>query len=172
MSYYQLALSSDSLMLAYIALYKILEHFFSSAAERALHTRLTEKLIQPEFSHTQATQLRELTLLVRKHDQKMDEPRMLTTVIEQHFPADEVVAWVKEYEDESGQYYTAPQTVFGEAFTLDLNPDKLPSSLAKRIYHIRNALVHNKEGDLPRFVPFSGQEAILSERNAHFAVFG
>ncbi len=161
-SYYQLALSSESLMLGYIALYKILEHFFSSASEKVLHTRLTEKLIQPDFSYIKPTQLRELAALVRKHDQRMDESRMLASVIEQYFSSDEIMVWVKNHENESGQYYTVPQTIFAEPLTLDLNPDKLFSSLAKRIYHIRNVLVHNKEGDLPRFVPFSGQEAILS----------
>jgi hypothetical protein len=162
-SYYQLALSSDSLMLGYIALYKILENFFSSAADKSLHARLVEKLVQPEFSHTKPSQLRELAALVRKHDQRMDEPRMLSTVIEQYFPPDEIIDWIKVHESRSGQYYTSPQTVFGETIALDVNPDKISSSLAKRIYHVRNALVHSKEGDLPRFVPFSGQEAVLSK---------
>ena len=70
--------------------------------------------------------------------------------------------WVGEYETTSGAYFTMPQTIFGQSFTLDLNPDNLASSLAKRIYHTRNALVHSKEGELPRFIPFSGQEGVLS----------
>jgi len=161
-SYYQLALSSDSLMLGYIALYKILEHFFSSASEKVLHKRMIDKLVVPEFSHTKVNQLRELVDIMRKHDQRMDEPRMLATVLEQ-FQPDEIVSWVKEYEGASEPYYTIPQVLFEQTHTLDMNPDKIASSLAKRIYHIRNVLVHNKEGELPRFIPFSGQEAVLSK---------
>jgi hypothetical protein len=161
-SYYQLALSSNSLMLSYISLYKILEHFFSSASETALHSRLADKLIQPQFSHAKPTQLRELAALIRKHDQRMDEPRMLTTVLEKHFRPDELIAWVQEYENTFGAHYTAPRELFSETVALDVSPDKIASSLAKRIYHIRNVLVHNKEGELPRFVPFSGQEKVLA----------
>ncbi len=162
-SYYELALSSDSLMLSYIALYKILEHFFSSASEKDLFDRLIEKLVVPEFSHTKKNQLRDLVDIVRKHDQRMDEPRMLATVIEHFFRPDEIASWVSEYENAFEPYYTVPQEVFKESYTLDLNPDRFASSLAKRVYHIRNALVHNKEGELPKFIPFSGEEATLSK---------
>ncbi len=73
-----------------------------------------------------------------------------------------LVTWINDYEAGSVSYFTVPQTIFGQSFTLDLNPDNLAPSLAKRIYHLRNALVHSKEGELPRFIPFSGQEAVLS----------
>jgi hypothetical protein len=162
-SYYQLALSSDSLMLGYLALYKILEYFYLSAAEVELHKRLVEKLIAPEFSHSKVSQLRQLTSIVKKHDQRMDEQRMLSTVIEHYFMPDEIVDWVNEYENSSERYYTTSQTVFGQTHSLDINPDNIAASLAKRIYHIRNAIVHNKEGEAPRFIPFSGQERVLSK---------
>ena len=161
LSYYQLALSSDSLMLGYLALYKILEYFDSSASEKALHSLLKEKLVAPDFSHTKVSQLRQLTSLVRKYDQRMDEQRMLTTVLEQYFAPDELIAWVQEYEASTGTYFSIGQTVFGESHCVDLNPKQVSPSLARRIYHIRNVIVHNKEGESARFVPFSGQEDIL-----------
>ena len=160
-SYYELALASDSLVLGFLALYKILEHFFSSASERVLHDAMVERLVAPDFSHTKATQLRQLTAAIRRHDQKMDERKMLTTVIEHYFKPDDISDWVAKYERDLGKYYTVPQTVFAELFTLDLNPDGYASSLAKRIYHIRNVVVHNKEGESSRFIPFSGQENVL-----------
>lgn len=164
-SYYQLALSSESLMLSYIALYKIVEYFFLSASEKVLHKLIADKIVQPEFSHTKPTQLRQLTALVRKHDQRMDEPKMLTTVIEQFFPPTEgeIETWIKEYESVNGVYYTTSQQIFDETQAVDLTPNKISSSIAKRIYHIRNVLVHNKESDFARFIPFSGQETVLSK---------
>jgi hypothetical protein len=161
-SYYQLAVASDSLILAYLALYKIIEYFFSAIAEEGLHERIVRKIVAPEFSHAKPTQLRQLVSVIRKYDQRMDEEKTLAAVIEYYFRPDEIATWVRSHEDENGTYFTTPQTVLGQTLTLDLNAEQIASSLAKRIYHLRNALVHNKEGDLPRFIPFSGQEAVLS----------
>lgn len=162
LSYYNLALSSDSLLLGYIALYKILEYFFPIAAEKVLHKQMADKIALPVFTHTSPKQLRELTNIIRKFDQRMDEQKMLSTVIEYNFNSNELIDWVNEYEKIEGKYYTIPQKVLGESFTLDINPDKISSSLAKRIYHTRNVLVHNKEDEPYRFIPFTGQEEILT----------
>ncbi len=86
---------------------------------------------------------------------------MLAATIEHFFPVDEVRDWVQDYEGEARKYYTEPQKVLGQTLTLDLNADQLAPSLANRIYHIRNALVHNKEGEVARFIPYSGQEEVL-----------
>jgi hypothetical protein len=159
-SYYRLGIGSDSLLLAYLAFYKILEHFFPTVTELGLQKRIAERLVAPEFSHTKPAQLRQLARIVRKYDQRMDEEKMLAAVIEHFFPVDEVREWVQDHEGEP-KYYTAPQKVLGQTVTLDLNADQLAPSLANRIYHIRNALVHNKEGEVARFIPYSGQEEVL-----------
>jgi hypothetical protein len=161
-SYYQLAISSNSLMFSYVSLYKIIEHFFITSAEKDLHDKMKEKLVQPLFSHTKPSQLRELASLIRKYDQKSDEIKMLNAVIKQYFNIDELINWVNTHETLSA-YYTNTQKIFGKDFKLDLNPEQLISTITNRIYHIRNALVHNKEGELPRFVPFSGEEDVLSK---------
>ncbi|MFZ2279962.1 MAG: hypothetical protein WAW39_19350 [Prosthecobacter sp.] len=159
-AYYQLALSSDSPILAFLTLYKVLEFFFTSASENVLHKRLADKIAHPDFTHKSSTQLRLVASMVRKFDQKMDEQRMLATVLEQHFMPDEIISWIEEFES-SEPYFTKPQSIFGQPQTLDINSDRIHASLAARIYLIRNALVHNKEGELSRFTPFSGQEAFL-----------
>ena len=160
-SYYQLGLGSDSILLAYLAFYKILEHFFPSVAEKGLHKRMAEKMVTPEFPHTKATQLRQLASIVRKYDQRMQEEKMLAAVIEYFFEPDEIKEWVVNYQKSRGEYYTKPHVVLEEEHTLDLNQDQIGPSLAARIYHVRNALVHNKEGEVARFIPYSGQESVL-----------
>lgn len=161
LAYYHLALSSDSLILAYLSLYKILEYFYISTAEAVLHDRLKDKLAAPNFTHRHTAQLRELISIVRRFDQRTDEKKMLANVIARYFMPDEIADWVREHESATDQHYTASYTVLGLPHKLDLNPDRVSSSLAKRIYHVRNALVHNKEGELPRFIPFTGQEDTL-----------
>lgn len=159
-AYYNLALSSESLILAYLSLYKILEYFFLSTAETTLHRRLRDKLAAPDFNSRNQGQLRQIAALIRKHDQRMDELRMLAGVVSHYFMLDEINGWLDE-DEKRRQYFTTPAQVFGKSETLDLNSPQYAGSLSGRIYHIRNTLVHNKEGELPRFIPFSGQEEVL-----------
>jgi hypothetical protein len=153
--------ASSSRRSAIVKADRLLEFYFSSASEKLLHRAMSEKLVLPDFSHTKPRQLRELAATVRRYDQKMDERRMLTSVIEEHFKAEELGDWADKLDVEVRTYFTSPQLLFGETFTLDFNPPQIASSIASRIYHVRNALVHNKEAESARFVPFSGQEKAL-----------
>ena len=161
LSYYHLAFGSDSLILAYLALYKILEYFFTSASERLLHSKMSEKLVEPDFLHTKSKKLRELVKTIRAHDSRMDEKRMLVTVLSDLFDPEELRNWIIGHNADNGDYYTTEHQVFSEPVRIDISDDQLFSTIAHRIYHIRNALVHHKEGEVSRFIPFSGQEEVL-----------
>lgn len=161
LAYYQLALGSESMILAYLALYKIVEYFYTSASEKVLHGKIKDKLVLPDFHHTRAKQLRELVSLIRKNDQKTDERRMLINVLEEYFEAEELKDWLDDFEADGENYYTTQRELFGEKHKIDTAENQIFPSIASRIYHIRNAIVHNKEGELSRFIPFSGQEQML-----------
>ena len=161
LAYYHLAFGSESLILAYLAFYKILEYFFTSSSERLLHEKITQKLVEPDFAHTKTKKLRELVKTIRIHDSKVDERRMLRTVLEHYFNSSELRNWVLKFEEENGQYFTQEQDIFAERIKLDLSDEQIFLTTANRIYHIRNALVHYKEGEVSRFIPFSGQEQLL-----------
>ena len=159
-AYYQLALGSESLILAYLAFYKILEFFFTSAAEKGLHKLLREKLVAPDFGHTRTRKLRELASVVRRFDQKMDERRMLVTVLADYLTADELRDWLISVEANE-PYFQEEQQIFGKKLQVDVSDNQIHHTVAARIYHIRNTLVHHKEGEVARFVPFKGQEEVL-----------
>jgi len=161
LAYYHLAFGSNSLILAYLALYKILEFFFTSSAERVLHTKISDKLTEPDFLHTKTKKLRELVKTIRVHDSRMDEKRMLTTVLSDYFDPEELRNWVSTHESDHGPYFTEEHQVFAEPVRVDTSNDQIFATVAHRIYHIRNALVHYKEGEVSRFIPFSGQEKVL-----------
>lgn len=160
-AYYQMALSSESLILSFLALYKILEYFFTAASEHLLHEKMKEQLVAPDFSHTKVGKLRELAKAVRKFDQRMDERRMLQTVFEQHIDKEGLRNWIEAFDNENSNYFTSERDLFGEMSRIDTSDNQIFPSIGSRIYHIRNALVHNKEGEVSRFIPFSGQEKIL-----------
>jgi hypothetical protein len=162
-AYYQLALSNESPILAYLSLYKIVEFFYVSTAEKVLHRRLSDRIAVPTFSAKKTRDLRDIADLVRRFDKKMNEPQMLANVLAHYLMPDEIKNWVEEFEANDPPHFTEPREILGETLQLTLHEDQVFPSLAQRIYHVRNALVHNKEGDLPRFVPFSGQEELLSK---------
>jgi hypothetical protein len=161
-AYYQMAISSESLILSFLAFYKILEYFFTGASEHLPHQKIKEHLVAPDFSHTKVTKLRELTKAIRAFDQKMNEPRMLQTVFEQYIDKEALRKWIEDFEKENPNYFTTERDIFGKSNRVDTTDMQLFPTVGTRIYQIRNALVHNKEGEISRFIPFSGQEKILS----------
>jgi hypothetical protein len=46
---------------------------------------------------------------------------------------------------------------------VDTSDNSIIQNVSSRIYAIRNALVHNKEGEISRFIPYTGQEEALSK---------
>lgn len=160
-SYYNLALSTDSLILSYLALYKILEYFYTSVSEEDLHKRLRELLVTPDFSHTKAKKLRELIKTIRTFDTKHNEQSSLKLVLTTFFDKADIQNWIESYEQKNGKHFTGNVSIFGIPMQIDLSDNTIIPNVASRIYHIRNALVHNKEGEVSRFIPYTGQEEAL-----------
>lgn len=160
-SYYNLALSSESLVLGFLALYKILEFFYPSVSEETLHRKIKDQLVAPDFSHTKPKKLRELAKIVRSFDNKHDELTALKLVISKYFDLSELREWISNYESENSAFFTEHNAVFGSQMKIDTNDNSIVQNVASRIYAIRNALVHNKEGEISRFIPYTGQEEAL-----------
>lgn len=160
-SYYNLALSSESLVLGFLALYKILEFFYPSVSEETLHRKIQDQLVSPDFSHTKPKKLRELAKVVRAFDNKHDELTALKLVIMRYFDFQELRDWISSYETENSPFFTENHAVFGSQMRVDTSDNSIVQNVASRIYAIRNALVHNKEGEISRFIPYTGQEEAL-----------
>ena len=113
-AYYHMALGADSLILSYLAFYKILEYFFTAASENLLHDKIREQLVAPDFSHTKVNKLRELAKAIRRFDQKMDERRMLQTVFEQYIDKEDMRIWLDEFDKDNSAYFTTERDLFGK----------------------------------------------------------
>lgn len=162
-AYYTLALGSDSALLAYLALYKILEYFFTSASEAMLHSRLEKTLTAPTFSPHKANKLRDLSKVIRRFDQKTNEGAMLKGVVRQFFSPDELSEFFDNLPEADRSYFCSDQAVFKRRFMVNpADMEGISANIADRIYHVRNALVHHKEGLDARFRPFTEDEEMLS----------
>ena len=117
----------------------------------------------PDFNHTKPKKLRELVKIIRQFDSKLDEVNALKLVLDRYFDKAGLRSWFTEYEKENGQYFTVSTLIFGLNQRVDMSDSSIIPNLASRIYLIRNALVHNKESKISRFIPYSGQEEILAK---------
>ncbi len=160
-AYYQMALGSESPILSYLALYKIVEYLYTSVSESILHKEIKDHLLLPDFSHTKPAKLRSLARLIRTFDMKMNEQTMLQTVLEKYISKEGLKEWIEVYEAATGAVYTKERDIFGKTYCIGLSSNQIFPNTSNRIYSIRNALVHNKEGEKSRFTPFAGEEKIL-----------
>ncbi|WP_146030143.1 hypothetical protein [Methylocella silvestris] len=160
-SYYNLALASDSLVLGYLALYKILEYFFTSVSEDVLHRKIKDHLASPDFAHTKTKKLRELVKLITAFETRLDEVGALKMVLSTYFEKSDLRNWIEQYQNKNGCYFTENANVFNKETRIDLSENTIINNISSRIYAVRNALVHNKEGEIARFIPYSGQEDVL-----------
>src|SRR5205823_2093531 len=118
-AYYNLALASDSLILGYLALYKILEYFYTSVSENALHQKVREHLVAPDFANTKTKKLRELIHAIRQFEARLDELSALKLVLSTYFEKTALRNWIEGYEASNGQYFTKEVSLFGTPFKLD-----------------------------------------------------
>ena len=160
-SYYTLALSSENLVLSFLALYKILEYFFTSVSENSLHQRIRELLVAPDFVHTRPRKIRELVRQIRQFDTKLEELASLKLLLSTYFERTDLRRWVEEYEKANSHYFTEENVIVGTPMKVDLSDNSIIPNIAVCIYGIRNALVHNKEGEVSRFIPYTGQEDLF-----------
>jgi len=160
-AYYHLALSTKNRLLQYLAYYQILEYFFVSASESVLEKRLADMMAIPGFSDSRPADIRKLIKSVRRFDKETKEDRMLRTVLERYFSPDEIIDFIIDYEQQEGVHFSIETSALGFAHKLNLHLNEVMNSLSQRIYKTRNVLVHNKEDELPRFVPFSSQDEHL-----------
>jgi hypothetical protein len=162
-SYYNLALASDSLVLGYLALYKILEYFYTAVSERALHQKIKEHLVAPDFAHTKTKKIRDLVRAVQQFEARLDELSALKLVLSTYFEKADLRRWIEHYEAKNGPYFTEEVEVFNSMMKIDSSDNAIIPNIAARIYTIRNAIVHNKEGEVARFIPYTGQEEVLQK---------
>lgn len=73
---------------------------------------------------------------------------------------------INEYDDKLISFYKERQVSFskGNPVNLDSNDEKqIYSNLASRIYQTRNALVHSKDTDKSKYLPFKHDKILMKE---------
>ena len=148
----------------FLAYYQVLEYFFIKIADEQLYTKITRRVNDLGFRCV-PEQLDRLIQDVTDHRRESDETEMLKSVLKKYVREDDLVTFLREYEEEIGTpQYSKKRTLFGTDVQITFNPEYVFAGTAKVIKTIRNALVHSSDRyeRAERYVPFSGSEELIA----------
>jgi hypothetical protein len=170
--HYQMALSSESPFLKYISFYHILEHFFEKIYHDDLVESLQDKITRPDFSHKKEKDINELIKLISKKlkvkndTYDINEQEALELTIKQHVDINNILNILNSIDSNLIDYYKNTEVSFSKGKRVDLsfsNHDKIFENLARRIYQTRNSIVHSKESDKSKYIPFRDDKELDKE---------
>jgi len=170
--YYQMAVSSDSPLLQYLSYYHVAEFFFESVFQDELIEKVRTRLTQPDFSYRRKKDIKALiaeisrTLRFQGETFTFNEQEALRLTLHRFAPIPDIAQKVTEYDPGLVEYYRDNRVPFSNGDVCDLNDhdgSRATTALAARIYKTRNAIVHSKEGERVRYVPFRHDRVLARE---------
>ncbi|MFF4180051.1 hypothetical protein [Streptomyces sp. NPDC001750] len=170
--HYQLAVSAESPLLAYLSFYHVAEHFFEKVYSDDLIEQVRSKIADPSFSLKRRGDVSSVIKLVNRAQQKnrdeggVDEQKALTLTLKNFVELNRLASDLDKYDSTIIQHYKSTTASFSDANTVDLRGSdtrEVLASLAKRIYRTRNSLVHAKDGARPKYFPFTNDEELARE---------
>jgi hypothetical protein len=170
--HYHLAVGADNPFLEYISYYHVAEHFFEEVFYEDLIIRIRGKITQPDFSYKRKKDIGGLirdisrSLQIRNERITFSEQEALRLTIDSYVDIVDLREKLKEYDSSLLDYYRNNKIDFSNGDEVDLNePDDslIPKKLASRIYKTRNAIVHSKESERVRYIPFKDDRVLVKE---------
>jgi len=121
-------------------------------------------LNDPLFDSTSSKSFDKLIQEIEGHKKITDERKKLTLVLTKYIDENELIKFLKAYEEFLGEKYLNKQKdIFGVKRSLSLAPGYVFGNAVKLIKTIRNALVHSSDcyERQERHVPFSESTEII-----------
>lgn len=158
LKFYQLASSTEFESHKFLSYYHILEYFFLSVSDQNLYEKMSRRINDPKFK-TIAQDLDKLIFDISSHKTENDETEMLKNVLSKFIIEDELIDFIKDYEEKIGEnIFTKKKVLFGvEISGTNLQSGHVFGPIAKHIKTIRNAIVHSSDRHErnSRFIPYS-----------------
>ena len=170
LEFYSMALAAEDPFTMYISFYHIIEYYFDEIYQKKLVDDMKEKITSPDFSYKDDKKLLELASFVSKRMKSDDEAgkgnelESLKYVLATFAPIEELKNKLNEINPTLVQFYSDKSVSFAGKQQLKIawnDMEGVYSSLAKRIYAIRNALVHSKSGQNDKLYKPLKHKAIL-----------
>lgn len=171
--YYYQGASTDIPFTQYLAFYHVAEFFFQTIAEQSAFHEIESFITRPSFSPYKKEDIRQFYNKIKKkmRDQRedgvWDEKMGLLLCLKKYIPDIESLKNAIQSIDSSAiNYYesnNAPFTDEGKMINFDDISDAFYTVVRNRIYSVRNAIVHSKEGEKLRYEPFKHDKDLAKE---------
>lgn len=161
--HYTMGLEGSHPVLSFLSFYQVLEGYFIKASNSELIKNTQKFLIDPRFNLKQDSVVLGLINDIQTFKLENNELNQLKIVLTNYIDKNKTIDFIKIFETKKGEkHFSAKRLIFDENLRLNLDEDNLISSLAKRIYTIRCAIVHSKIGHSNvKYVPSSKNDKIL-----------
>lgn len=163
-NYYKQGVSTSIPLTQYLAFYHVIEYFFKVVSEKNAFDEIQSILTSPSFSPKNKEHIKGFYNRIRKiiqnqkEDDVWDERNALLLCLKKFIPDLESLKNTIASLDESAlEFYKNHEVVFAEnspKIDFGKNYDDLYIDIRNRVYSVRNAIVHSKEGEKLRFQPF------------------
>lgn len=170
--HYQLAVGADNPFLEFISYYHIAEHFFEMVFNEDLILKIKDKITQPDFSYKRKKDIGQLikniskSLQIRNETITFSELEALRLTISKYVDLDDLKEKINEYDAALVDYYKTEKVGFSDGNCADLDStdeEQVAKSLANRIYKTRNSIVHSKESEKSKYMPFKDDKVLVKE---------
>ncbi|EMS73466.1 hypothetical protein [Ruminiclostridium cellobioparum] len=171
--YYYQGASTDIPFTQYLAFYHVAEFFFQTIAEQEAFQEIESFITRPSFSPYKKEDIRLFYNKIKKkmRDQRedgvWDEKTGLLLCLKKFIPNVEVLKNAIHAIDSSAiDYYKNNNVLFadeGKIINFDDISDVIYVAIRNRVYSVRNAIVHSKEGEKLRYEPFKHDKDLSKE---------
>lgn len=170
--HYLMGVAAEIPLLEYLAYYHIAEHFFDKIFNEDLVNQIRSGITDPSFSARRNKDIQSIIRIVTKAQRQVrdeggvNEQRALQLVLDRFVNVSRLAADLDAYDATLVDYYANNDVPFAGASKAAIrgrDEEAARGAIAKRIYKVRNALVHAKEGELPKYAPFAHDEELARE---------
>ncbi len=160
--YYMAGNSARIPKVQFLSYYNVLEFWFDKTYNDEKCAAIQKIITSPKFNHNNLNHYKKITEIFRFGKNKASENELLQSLLEKYLD-------INDFKNFLGQndYYlnNNAHKISDTKFSLTDSDALLIRKLAKRIYRVRNAIVHSKESEEERYFPqdekFISQEVNL-----------
>lgn len=171
--YYYQAIATDMPFTQYLAFYHVAEFFFQSISEQDAFYEIESFITHPSFSPYKKEDIKRFYNMIKKkmREQRDDgvwnEKTGLILCLKKYMPDLASLKLSIDAIDSSAiDYYKSTLVEFADdskKINFDETAEKIYKDICDRVYSIRNAIVHSKEGDRLRYEPFRHDKQLAKE---------
>lgn len=172
-TYYYQGVSTDIPFTQYLAFYHVAEYFFQTIAEQDAFQEIENYITRPSFSPYRKEDIRAFYNRIKKkmkeqkEDGLWDERTGLLLCLKKHVnDLENLKNTINAIDSTAIDYYKTEKVPFvseGGLINFGDSEEAVYATIRNRVYSVRNAIVHSKEGEKLRYEPFKHDKDLLKE---------